>query len=286
MLSIFTPREIASSFWLLTTVICLICWRKTRPALFTVVKTACSPQLSIPFVFMLLYASLLVCILTSFTFWKWSYLKDIAFWILFVGVPVCYRTVDKTLEQHFFRKMIFDNLALSVLLVFLVSSFTYSLIIELILIPFVTFLVVLSTVASKSPQFLPVKRVCDFLIFVIGLFNVISSINLAIESIKVNGSIDILVTFCIPLVFSILYIPIAFSFGLYARSQALFIRMSFRESKNRKIIRHNHFAVLMACKLSYQKLLVFQMRYMSRMYVTMSKDYFDDLILRLKTNSD
>lgn len=93
-----------------------------------------------------------------------------------------------------------------------------------------------------------------------------------------------LVSFCVPIAFSGLYIPVAYGFAIYAKYEILFIRMSFKEPKDKKVTRNHRIAVLSVCKLSYKKVVQFEQEYVKSMYVTMKQIEFDGLIEKFKAS--
>lgn len=69
-----------------------------------------------------------------------------------------------------------------------------------------------------------------------------------INSYQKLGIIDSVVSFFIPIVFSVKYVPVAYGSVVYARYELLFIRISFKEPKDKKIKRklgkkHRFFAL-------------------------------------------
>lgn len=282
MYTIFSTREIATAIWI--TVIIIFCFisPNIRKALVNVVKDACTPKLAIPFVGMLFYAALFVFLMTFLPFWQWLYIKDISIWVLFVGIPACFKAIGKEIDEHYFRKVFFDNLKFTVLVEFIISTFTFSLIAELLILPAFAFLVLCDTIAGTKPEYTLVKKLTSFLMTIVGLAVLILSLKEAINSYQTLGAIDLLVSFCVPIVFSVLYIPIAYGFAIYAKYEVLFVRMSFKEKKDKKIRRGHKMAVLRACKLSYKKIVKFEQEYVKDMYVSMKQTEFDDLIKKFK----
>ncbi len=52
---------------------------------------------------------------------------------------------------------------------------------------------------------------------------IVFSLKEAISSYQTLGAIDLLVSFCVPIAFSGLYIPVAYGFAIYAKYEMLFI---------------------------------------------------------------
>lgn len=284
MLTIFSTREIATAVWIAIALILCLLSSKIRKALLGVVKAACAPKLSIPFIGMLVYAAFFVFLLSFISFWKWKYIKDISIWVIFAGIPACYKAVGDKINEHYFRNMFLVNLKFVALIDFIVSTFTFSFIAELLILPSIVFLALLDAVAGTKPEYLLVKKLTSFLILSAGLAIIAFSLKEAISSYQTLGAIDLLVSFCIPIIFSALYIPVAYGFAVYAKYEMLFIRMSFKEPKDKKVKCNHRLAVLRVCKLSYKKIVRFEQEYVKNMYISMEQIEFDDLINKFKAN--
>jgi len=285
MFTIFSTREIATSIWI--TIIIIFCFisPNIRKALVSVIKHVCTPKLSIPFVGMLFYAALFVFLLTFLPFWKWVYIKDISIWVLFAGVPACYKAIERKIDEHYFRDIFLGNLKFAVLVEFIIATFTFSLYIELLILPAITFLVLFDTFAETKPEYTLVKKLTSFLMTIVGFTVLALSLKEAISSYQTLGAIDLLVSFCVPIVFSVLYIPIAYGFAIYAKYEVLFLRMSFKEPKDTIIKRSHRIAVLRVCGLSYKKIVKFEQAYVKDMYVSMKQIEFDNLIRKFKSST-
>ena len=129
MLELFTTREIVALFYI---ILCFLVFtflvtkkKDLRIAVFNVIKVACSTQILIFFILLLLYAILIIYGISHFPFWQWAYLKDIIIWVLFVGVPICFHSASKELEDHYFSKVVLNNLKLSVFIDFFSKYFYF-----------------------------------------------------------------------------------------------------------------------------------------------------------------
>ena len=90
--------------------------------------------------------------------------------------------------------------------------------------------------------------------------------------------INTLVSFMIPIVYLVLIIPLEYVLELYSKYELLFVRMTFKEEKDKKTVIRHRIAVLCTCKISVRRVLLFQREYMGRMYVRMKDDEFNKLI--------
>ena len=88
------------------------------------IKAACHIKLIVPFIFIVAMAIIFVWICKLLPFWNWIYVKDITFWVLFVGIPTCFNSVANKLEDHYFRNILIDNFKFTALVEFITGTFT------------------------------------------------------------------------------------------------------------------------------------------------------------------
>jgi len=282
MLDIFSTREIATGTWLIIFVFFVFVYPKTRKPAIQFARIACSKQLLFPFIVMLVYALILVRLFTLLPIWKTIYMKDIIIWVLFIGVPLCFQAVSEDADSTYFKNMLLSNLKLAILVEYLISSFTFSLIAELILLPVLSLLFMLDAVASTDDKYMPTKKVLSSLLGIIGLVILVCTLKNAIDAYADLGIADLLISFFIPIVFSVLYIPIAYSFAIYAKYQIVFVRMGFREPNDKRVKRRHRLSVIKECGLSYKRICTFEKEFAHKMYVRMSTEEFDDLLERFR----
>lgn len=106
----------------------------------------------------------------------------------------------------------------------------------------------------------------------------VSAIIMAINTYAVYGTIDLLVSFATPIVFSVLFIPCSFLFAIYAKYEMLFIRMRCKSSNSKKICLKQKIAVFEACGLSFKRVARFEKAYIKSMYALKEEAMLDDFI--------
>lgn len=268
--------------WLILAITVVFINKKTRNSALDVVKTACKKQLITPFLIMIVYAFLLTSLFSITKFWEWKYLKDILVWVLFVGVPVCFGAVTKGLKKNYFKNMIIDNLKFIVLIEFLLSTFTFNFYVELIMIPFITFVYLLEAVANTDEELKTAKKIFSVFLAIIGFTVLGFTLNIAINDYRKLGVNETLVAFFIPFVLSILYVPIAYFFALYAKYEIIFFRVTWHKGWSKKQTRIRKCEIYKACRWSYKKLLLFEKEYVNRIYAGINDNEYCDLIQNFK----
>ena len=84
------------------------------------------------------------------------------------------------------------------------------------------------------------------------------------------------------LVLLILIIPLEYLIELYSKYEVLFIRIFFKNNKDKKATRKRKILIIKNCGLSVHNVMLFQKKYCSRIYVKMSDDEFIALINEFK----
>lgn len=274
---IFTTREIAIFIYAILLLVYVCARKKGKPILLPVIKAACHIKLIVPFLFVLFFASVFVWLCTYFPFWDWVYLKDIIFWTLFAGVPVCFNATSRKLEDHYFRDILIDNFKFAALTEFITGTFTFPIVVELILQPILVFFVILQSTAEKT-QNNKVKKFIDVTVALAGFMILALTAKSIIDAIGNIEFLDIAVSFMLPIVLSALYLPVAYCFAVYAKYELLFLRMSFKEPKDKKVRIAHRVKIICLCKLSYKKVCKFLYEYLPKMYVRMSNLEFNSMV--------
>ena len=111
---IFTTREVSVIIYSIVFLIYVLI-KKGKSAFLPVIKAACHIKLIVPFIFIVTMAIIFVWMCKLLPFWNWIYVKDITFWVLFVGIPTCFNSVANKLEDQYFRNILIDNFNLLLL---------------------------------------------------------------------------------------------------------------------------------------------------------------------------
>jgi len=274
---LFSNREIASSIWLIIFLIFIFWNPKTRKPAFKVLQTAAVKKIVIPFIIIIVYATILVMLFSSLSFWKWIYMKEICIWVIFVGVPVCFGAVMINKNDHYFKNLIINNFKLIVIVELLLSSFTFSMAVELIMLPAITVIILLEVVASTDKKYIKVRRMMSFLLTVAGFMILLFTLKIAIANYMVLNNIDFLITFLIPAVLSLFFLPVAYSYAVISEYEQLFIRMKFRMPDNKQIRRYR-WEIIKVCKFSFKEIKRFRATHLNKLYRRMKREEFYEVM--------
>lgn len=288
-MDIFSTRELATAFWvgaiLIAVGMAIVTNKKIRQGFIGVLKCFFNRKLRKLWEIYFLYIGIITLMFSRFPIWKNIYLKDIILWTLFSGLTICMNAVAGEADEKYISKVLKDNIRFTVVTEFLLSTFTFSFWVELIIIPITTVIVLFDTVAEHKSDAVAVHKLLQDVMAFAGLCVILQTVRVGILEYRELNVINTLVSFFIPIVYLLLVTPLEYAFELYSKYEMLFIQMHFKEPRDKKVKRKRHLKVIKACGLSVRKIILFQKQCIPRMYVSMSDSEFEALISHLEDRS-
>ena len=277
-MEVFSTRELVFIIYLTILAFWVIAKKSIRDSLFDLIKFALSPKLLVPFTILIFYSSIIIYILHCLSLWDLAYIKDIILWILFSGVPVCFNSINSSVEDHYFKHMITDNITFAVLAEFFIATFPFNFLIELILQPV---FIALISIQIRSKYREEYRAVTNYFLSIFSLIIIGHIIIQVFKEYTQFNFIQTAITLALPLILSILYLPFAYFLALYSTYEILFLRMKSKLAHNKLTFAHIY-KVILACKFSYTKICRFTKESIKEMYVSMPETNFDLIISRFK----
>lgn len=285
-MDIFSTRELAMAFWvgaiLIAVGMAIVTNKKIRQGFIGVLKCFFNRKLRKLWEIYFLYIGIITLMFSRSPIWKNIYLKDIILWTLFSGLTICMNAVAGEADEKYISKVLKDNIRFTVVTEFLLSTFTFSFWVELIIIPITTVIVLFDTVAEHKSDAIAVHKLLQDVMAFAGLCVILQTVRVGILEYRELNVINTLVSFFIPIVYLLLVTPLEYAFELYSKYEMLFIQMHFKEPRDKKVKRKRHLKVIKACGLSVRKIILFQKQCIPRMYVSMSDSEFEALISQLE----
>ena len=288
-MDIFSTRELATAFWvgaiLIAVGMAIVTNKKIRQGFIGVLKCFFNRKLRKLWEIYLLYIGIITLMFSRFPIWKNIYLKDIILWTLFSGLTICMNAVAGEADEKYISKVLKDNIGFTVVTEFLLSTFTFSFWVELIIIPITTVIVLFDTVAEHKSDAIAVHKLLQDVIAFAGLCVILQTVRVGILEYRELNVINTLVSFFIPIVYLLLVTPLEYAFELYSKYEMLFIQMHFKEPSDKMVRRKRHLKVIKVCGLSVKRIMLFQKQCIPRMYISMPDVEFDLLISHLEDRS-
>jgi hypothetical protein len=180
-------------------------------------------------------------------------LKDSIEWLLFTGILICFNTITANKDEKFFRTIIKENIILIIILEFIINTYTFPLLVELLLIPLLTIIILSGEVAKTNPKHKPVEKLMNNLQIILGMIILFSVIYKTIADFANFWNISTLKSFLLPPILTILFLPFTYLVVLYSRYELLFLRLNIGEKKSEELKNYAKKKVLKCCFLSLNK---------------------------------
>lgn len=277
-MSILSTREWATLIWGCIFMLYVLCHREIRKSLWNVIVIFFDKKLRILWEIILLYVLTITILFCYLPIWENIYIKDIIIWFLFSGLIYCMNAVSSEADETYIKKILKDNLKFTMILEFFMSTFTFNIWIELAIIPIITIITVMNVIAERKEEYKSVHKLLDSVLAIAGFWIFYETIKIGINEYKQLNIINTLVSFMIPIAYLILIIPLEYALELYSKYELLFLRMTFKEEKDKKTKIRHRVAIICSCRISVRRVLLFQREYMGMMYVKMKDNEFEKLI--------
>lgn len=285
-MDIFSTRELATAFWtgiiLVAVGMAIVTNKKARKSFIEVLKCFFGRKIRMLWEIYFLYIGIITFLFSRLPIWESIYLKDIIIWTLFSGLTICINAVAGEADEKYILKVLKDNIRFTMVTELLLSTFTFSFWVELIIIPITTVIVLFDTVAEHKSDAIAVHKLLQDVMAFAGLCVILQTVRVGILEYRELNVINTLVSFFIPIVYLLLVTPLEYAFELYSKYEMLFIRMHFKEPSDKRVQRKRHLKVIKVCGLSVKRIMLFQKQCIPRMYVSMSNTEFDSLMSNFK----
>lgn len=278
-MQIFSTREIATVIWVTLTLIYVMRRRDFRASLFKFIKAIFAKKLLLIWIIYIAYVSFITYLFSSLSVWKNIYLKDILIWTFISGIINYANAILKDADEKYIRNMIKNNLGLIMILEFIVSTFTFNIFVELMIIPIVTVLIVgiYMTENNKNQQY--ENKFYNFTLTTIVFSNILAAVIKGIREYKNLNKIDIIVSLITPIAYMLLSIPLVYILELYSKYEIIFIRINLGNNLSKKNYRKRKLRVFKACGLSIKKTMIFQKEILPKMYMNLTDNEFKKLLI-------
>lgn len=280
--SILSTREWATIIWLLILLAYILKNKKTKNAFLDVIKILFGKKLINIWLITSLYVFLVTFLFSKTSIWNNYYIKDIIIWFISSGIIFCLNSTSKEADEQYIWKVLKDNLKFTIVIEYIYSTFTFSIWVELLIIPIITILAMVDTYTESKEEYKIVHKFMQGVFAIISIWFFYETFKIGLREYKELNILNTFVSFMIPIVYLILIIPLEYLIELYSKYEVLFIRMFFKNSDDKKTTRKRKFLMIKECGLSVHNVLLFQKNYCSRMYIKMTNDEFIAIINEFK----
>ena len=154
----FSPREIAVALWTFAFLTLVLSVRGVRESALGLIRHALLSRLILVWLSLAAYAVMLVLGLRELGLWTIDLLKDTVVWFAFGALTYPFQFHDPQKTPQVLRALVRDSLSVLIIIEVLVETYTFSLPIELIIVPTVTLIAMMGAVAEMREEHKPVAK--------------------------------------------------------------------------------------------------------------------------------
>lgn len=220
-------REIAFLSWGSVLLIWVFITPDIRKSAFEVIKIFFSRPILISLAIMASYIGLLIYLLNSIGIYDNSQLKDTLVWSISVGVVSLMKINTISNDRNYFKDTIRDNLITLIGIEFLLSYYTFNLVIELLIISFAVLVGGMQVIAERDEKFKLVGKNLNRIIVVLGFIEIIHAVYKLVTGFDEFIASGALKGIYYPVLLTLLYIPFIYCFTLYIDYVIVFRTMQF-----------------------------------------------------------
>jgi hypothetical protein len=227
IINTFTTREIAVFIWLIVLIVWAMSSKTVRSSVFDLLKVFVDLKIIVPLASMVVYVLLIVFLLAKAGFWDNSMIKDTAYWVIGGAFVIMINAARAIEDRSYFKSILLENLRLVLIIEFIVNLHNFSIAIELILVPVVTFLIMLATVAASNKEYAQVKKVLEYIIGAIGLILIVYASYAVLVDLRAFATMANLRNILLTPILSAAFLPFMYLVVLWMIYENVFVRIDF-----------------------------------------------------------
>ena len=247
-MDILNNREAAIALWLLALSVYVFSSSKmaeVRGAFKNLLSAFFAKKIISVLGLMVAYMTIVIYVLSEVDLWNIDQLKNTVFWCASVGFMSLFKLESIKKDKSFFKHSVIDNLKLLAVLQFIVGVYSFSLWIEVLLVPILVLIGGMLAIAETDKKHHQVKVFLEYCMSLFGIILIVYTLYMLITSFGAFGKEKTAYDFLVPPLLTLLYLPFVFIMLVYSTYEQAFIRLQF-SIKNRF---HRYLAKLYALVL-------------------------------------
>ncbi len=253
-MQIFNNREISTICWIIVFIILSLTQKTIRESMFGVIKAFTEYKILIMIFIMLVYISICISIFYSINIWDFSLFKDTLLWTFGVAFVMLVNINEASEREDYFRKALFNSFKLIIVLEFLTNFYVFNLVFELISLPIILFLTIISVFAERKEENKKAKQLADSLIIVYGIIVLIFSIYQASKDLDNFTTLYNLKLILLSPILTTLFLPFIYITAVFMTYESFLIRVKWILKENRKLFKAIRLKVFLNCRFNLRKI--------------------------------
>ncbi|NII10297.1 hypothetical protein [Oleiagrimonas sp. C23AA] len=224
----FNNREIAAAAWIVLILGLVSIKKDVRSSMFGVVRAVAGGKLLIVFGAFAGWISLLSWLASLTGLWTSNQGVPTVVWYFFGGLPLLFRAFDAKEGTQHFRGYALAVLSGTALIEFIYVARTFSLSIELILTPIVTFIALLAVVSERNPEHAAVNKLLTWILAIAAFTTLWHSVSQIWAKPETFFTIETARSFILPIYLTIFSIPFFYALHCYSHIEGVRIQIDLK----------------------------------------------------------
>ncbi|EOX5556790.1 hypothetical protein ACPSVJ_003607 [Yersinia enterocolitica] len=229
-MDILNNREIAIALWLVAISVYIFSSSKmaaVRNALKGVLAAFFVRQIMSALCLMIAYMAIIIYWLYELELWNFEQLKNTVFWCVSVGFISLFNLEKIKEDKFFFKHSVLDNLKLLAILQFILGVYTFSLWVEVLLVPILVLLGAMLAITETNRKHHQVRVILEYCLTAFGVVLIVYTLYMLMTNFGEFGQAKTAYDFFIPPMLTLLYLPFIFFMLVYSTYEQVFVRLRF-----------------------------------------------------------
>lgn len=226
-MDLLNNREIATGIWLLILLAYVMRFKDVRGSLNNLFKSFFVRGIQIPLFIMFCYSMGAIWALNEIGLWDNNQIKNIIFWFCGVALISFMNIHKESKNQSCFTNILKGHLKLIVIIQFILTVHTFSLIVELFVVAIASLMAGVMAYSKNKEEYKPSFKVCEKGVNLVGLAIVINTIYQIVTNWSAFAQMKTAFDFIVPTALSIMLIPYLYILATYIVYQEERTRLRF-----------------------------------------------------------
>ena len=229
-MDILSNRELALSIWILISIIFVLSipkLKEIRKQIKQILKTLFSKTFIVIYLFMTFYIILIVVGIWKIGLWESHQIKNTLIWVFSVAILSFVKINSIKDDPNFFINTVKDNFKIVVIIEFIIGFYSFSLFIEILLLPVLVFISAFLAYSQTDNKYKVVEKFINNIFAIFGILIIFYSIYMLTTNFDEFVNIQTIYDFYIPPLLTILYLPFIFLILVYITYENIFVRLQF-----------------------------------------------------------
>ncbi len=249
-MGLFNAREMALIIWLLIFFVWAILKKKIRDSFSNVGKAFFKKKVLFIFIVIIIYVGSVVFSLAKIGIWQTTLIKDTIIWFSGTAFILMMNANKAAQEKRYFKKLLEDNLKLNLIVEFIMNLYSFNLLIELILVPFLFVIIAMSAYVEIKKDYLAVKKMTNFILSIISIFIIMYAFIKIIGDFRGFLSSENMRAFVLPPLLTFAYIPFLYIFALLITYENIFFRIAYFIKDSKSLSKNVKWKIFRLCHLN------------------------------------